>query len=74
VKVGDPIVVESERALQPERRGVIEQVLQEQPPRFRVHWEDGRTTIFSPSGASPGSSHERRSPSRPKGLSKNPAR
>jgi hypothetical protein len=49
-KVGDVIVVESERAFQPERRGVIEEVLQEQPPRFRVRWEDGRTTIFSPSG------------------------
>jgi hypothetical protein len=48
-KVGDAIVVESERALQPERRGLIEEVLQEQPPRFRVRWEDGRTTIFSPS-------------------------
>jgi Domain of unknown function (DUF1918) len=49
-KVGDVIVVESERALQPARRGAIEEVLQEQPPRFRVRWEDGRTTIFSPSG------------------------
>jgi hypothetical protein len=47
--VGDTIVVESERVGQPERRGVIEEVLQEQPPRFRVRWQDGRTTIVAPS-------------------------
>jgi hypothetical protein len=46
---GDTIVVESERVAQPERRGVIEEVLQESPPRFRVRWEDGRETILSPS-------------------------
>jgi hypothetical protein len=45
---GDLIVVESERAGQAARRGVIEEVLQEQPARFRVRWEDGHTSIFSP--------------------------
>jgi hypothetical protein len=49
-KVGDAIVVESERADQDPRRGVIEEVLQGEPARFRVRWEDGRETIFSPSG------------------------
>jgi hypothetical protein len=33
---GDLIVVESERAAQSGRRGVIEEVLKEEPPRFRV--------------------------------------
>ena len=47
--VGDTIVVESERLAQPQRLGIIEEVLQEQPPRFRVRWEDGRETIFAPS-------------------------
>jgi hypothetical protein len=47
--VGDRIVVESEKALQPSRKGVIEEVLQEDPPRLRVKWEDGRTTIVTPS-------------------------
>jgi Domain of unknown function (DUF1918) len=45
---GATIIVESERATQPARRGVIEEVLQENPPRFRVQWDDGRETIFSP--------------------------
>jgi len=47
--VGDRIVVESERAAQPGRAGVIEEVLNEDPPRFRVLWDNGRTSIFAPS-------------------------
>lgn len=46
--VGSTIVVESERTTQTERHGVIEEVLREDPPRYRVRWEDGRETIFSP--------------------------
>jgi hypothetical protein len=47
-QAGDRIVVESERAAQPGRKGVIEEVLHEEPARFRVRWEDGHTSIFSP--------------------------
>ena len=47
--VGDRIVVESERAAQSGRAGVIEEVLAHDPPRFRVRWDDGRTSIFAPS-------------------------
>lgn len=47
--VGDRIVVESERTAQPGRSGVIEEVLNEDPPRFRVLWDNGRTSIFAPS-------------------------
>jgi hypothetical protein len=47
--VGDRIVVESERASQPARAGVIEEVLQEEPPRVRVRWEDGHASILAPS-------------------------
>ena len=47
--VGDRIVVESERAAQSGRAGVIEEVLADDPPRFRVRWDEGRTTIFAPS-------------------------
>ncbi len=46
---GDLIVVESERVAQSGRRGVIEEVLNEEPPRFRVRWDDGHMTRFSPS-------------------------
>lgn len=47
--VEDRIVVESERAAQSGRSGVIEEVLTQDPPRFRVRWDDGRTSIFVPS-------------------------
>jgi hypothetical protein len=46
--VGDRIVVESERAAQAGRAGVIEEVLQEEPERYLVRWEDGRTSAFAP--------------------------
>jgi hypothetical protein len=48
-RVGDRIVVESERVAQPGRAGVIQEVLQEEPPRYVVQWEDGRTSTFIPS-------------------------
>jgi hypothetical protein len=47
--VGDTIVIESERADATGRRGVIERVVQEQPPRYQVRWEDGHTSILAPS-------------------------
>lgn len=47
--VGDRIIVESERTAQPGRAGVIEEVLNEDPPRFRVLWDKRRTSIFAPS-------------------------
>jgi archaeosine-15-forming tRNA-guanine transglycosylase len=46
---GDKIVVESEKVAQPSRAGVIEEVLQDDPPRVRVRWEDGHTSILTPS-------------------------
>jgi hypothetical protein len=48
-KVGDTIVIESERVDAPGRRGVIEEVFQEQPPRYQVRWEDGHTSTLAPS-------------------------
>jgi hypothetical protein len=47
-RIGDRIVFESERAGQPAHSGLIEEVLREQPPRYRVRWEDGHESIVSP--------------------------
>jgi hypothetical protein len=47
--VGDTIVVESERVDTPPRTGVIEEVLEEQPPRYQVRWQDGHTSVLTPS-------------------------
>ncbi|TML96640.1 MAG: DUF1918 domain-containing protein [Actinobacteria bacterium] len=46
---GDRIVVESERAAQPGRAGVVEEVLCEDPARVRVRWDDGHTSVLTPS-------------------------
>ena len=46
--IGDSIVVESERVGQPAHSGVIEEVLQAQPARYRVRWEDGHESIVTP--------------------------
>jgi uncharacterized protein DUF1918 len=51
-KVGDRVVVEAERTSQVARKGVIEEVLQEQPLRCRIHWDDGHESIFSPAAGS----------------------
>jgi Domain of unknown function (DUF1918) len=48
VQVGDRIRIESVRAGQSGRAGLVEEVLSEQPQRLRVLWEDGRTSIFAP--------------------------
>jgi hypothetical protein len=50
--VGDTLVIESERADVTGRRGVIEEVLEEQPPRYRVRWEDGHSSILAPAAGS----------------------
>jgi hypothetical protein len=47
--VGDRIVVESERVAQPSRTGVIEEIVREDPPRVRVRWDDGHSSVLSPS-------------------------
>jgi Domain of unknown function (DUF1918) len=48
-EAGNRILVESKKVGQAGRTGVIEEVLGKDPPRYRVQWEDGRTTVFTPS-------------------------
>ena len=47
-KVGDRIVVESERLAVASRAGVIEEVIREDPPRVRVRWDDGHESVLAP--------------------------
>jgi hypothetical protein len=47
--VGDHVMVESESTERVPRRGVVEEVLRGDPhPRYRISWEDGRETIYTP--------------------------
>ncbi len=49
-KKGDRIVVESEAVGQPTREGKILEVAKgEAGVRYRVKWDDGHETIFTPS-------------------------
>jgi hypothetical protein len=52
-KVGDRIVVESETVGTPTRAGEVLEVIEgEVGVRYRVRWEDGHETVFTPSGGS----------------------
>ena len=47
--VGDHVVAESESTARPPRRGTVQEVLREEPhPRYRIRWEDGRETAYTP--------------------------
>jgi hypothetical protein len=49
--VGDRIVVESESVGTPTREGEVLEVIEgEVGVRYRVRWEDGHETVFTPSG------------------------
>jgi Domain of unknown function (DUF1918) len=52
-KVGKRVVAESESIDRRPRSGVIEEVLRGDPsPRYRIRWDDGHETIYTPaSGA-----------------------
>jgi hypothetical protein len=48
-EVGKRVVAESESTNRPPRTGVIEEVLRGDPsPRYRIRWDDGRESIYSP--------------------------
>lgn len=51
-KAGDRILVESAKVQQPGRAGTIAEVVQEEPPRFRVRWDDGRESVLAPTAGS----------------------
>jgi hypothetical protein len=49
LKPGDRIEVESESTERPPRTGVIEEVVRTRPsPRYRIRWDDGRESIYTP--------------------------
>jgi hypothetical protein len=52
-KVGDRIIVESEKVGQPEREGMILEVIEASyGTRFRVLWEDGHESTIHPTAGS----------------------
>ncbi|MGC8633554.1 MAG: DUF1918 domain-containing protein [Candidatus Limnocylindrales bacterium] len=52
-KIGDRIVVETERVGMPAREGEILQVIESPSgPHYRVRWDDGRESSFWPAAGS----------------------
>ena len=50
-EVGTTVVAHAQSTSRGPRPGVIEEVLRGEPsPRYRVRWEDGRESIYTPAG------------------------
>lgn len=47
-QVGDRVTVESESTTRPARSGTVREVIREQPARYRIEWDDGRESIYTP--------------------------
>jgi hypothetical protein len=46
---GDRVVAESESTERPARYGTVREVVQEGPrARYRIEWDDGHTSIYTP--------------------------
>jgi hypothetical protein len=53
LKAGDHVEAESESTDRPPRSGVIEEVVREAPsPRYRIRWDDGHESIYTPAAGS----------------------
>ena len=61
-KIGDRVVVEAEGTSRTPRHGVIEEILQQQPPRLRILWDDGHESIVSPAAGALSVEPTRRAP------------
>ena len=50
-EVGTTVIAHAQSTTRGPRPGVIEEVLRGEPsPRYRVRWEDGRESIYTPAG------------------------
>ena len=48
-QVGDRVVAEAESTERRPRSGTVREVLREDPtPRYRIEWDDGRSSLYSP--------------------------
>jgi hypothetical protein len=48
LKVGDTIEVPSNKVGTPPRRGLVEEIIEHDPLRIEVTWDDGHRSIFHP--------------------------
>ncbi len=54
-KAGDRVQVESESTERPARTGIVEEVVQgTTTPRYRIRWDDGHESIYTPAAGALG--------------------
>jgi hypothetical protein len=47
-QIGQRVVVESESTSRQPRAGTVREVVREDPPRYRIEWDDGHESIYTP--------------------------
>ena len=48
-EAGDRVVAESESTERRARAGTVREVLREEPtPRYRIDWDDGHSSVYTP--------------------------
>jgi len=47
-QVGQRVVTESESTERRPRAGTVREVVRENPPRYRIEWDDGHESIYTP--------------------------
>jgi hypothetical protein len=47
-RVGDRVIAESESTERRPRAGTVREVLREEPPRYRIEWDDRHESIYAP--------------------------
>ena len=47
-QVGERVVVESEATDRAPRAGTVREVVRQEPPRYRIEWDDGHESIYTP--------------------------
>jgi hypothetical protein len=49
ISPGDHVLCEAESTDRTPRRGVVEEVVRDEPhPRYRIRWDDGHESIYTP--------------------------
>jgi hypothetical protein len=58
-EVGERVVAEAESTEQRPRAGTVREVVRERPARYRIEWDDGHESIYTPAA---GALHPERRP------------
>ena len=58
-QVGDRVVAEAESTVRRPRAGTVREILREVPARYRIEWDDGHESMYTPAA---GALHAERRP------------